>query len=426
MKPRLVYVCCEGFSSPVIEPQAVRVIEQIHQRGRRFDFLLFGNLQTGWLSHRRNQACLERTRPRIPGETRFIYLADFGPQSTAYARWRMARWLGADLRGGRPVILHCRSEYASNIALPFRRRWPNVRMVNEILGEKLCEYDYRCERKPSPLLRAPRAWKRRRFAHWQAEGTHAADRVLCVSEALADYYRKSFPEDAGKVRVLRVGADETQFRFSAATRREMRESLGVQDRRVFAYNGSLAPYQMAVETLQAFRAFREIDPAAFLLLLTPQAEEARRLTESVGIGQRDVLVRSVPFEEVASHLMAADVGMLLRESLPINHYASPTKLAEYWLTGLPVLTTKGVSDAIGHIEGRPCMGVVMDPDAPETWPSVYATLQAGPFREPRREDVRREAAQHFSRSHFLEAYGALLDDLCGEIEAGLQPRRPEG
>jgi hypothetical protein len=133
--------------------------------------------------------------------------------------------------------------------------------------------------------------------------------------------------------------------------------------------------------------------------------------------KRDVLVRSAPFEEVPSYLMAADVAILLRERLPINHYASPTKLGEYWLSGLPVLTTKGVSDALRHIEEHSEMGVVLDPEAPETWPSVYARLKAEYLDESRREDVRHEAVRHYSRARFLEAYEGILDGLLREIGA---------
>ena len=39
-----------------------------------------------------------------------------------------------------------------------------------------------------------------------------------------------------------------------------------------------------------------------------------------------------------------DVGLLLRDDLPVNRVASPTKFAEYCLCGLPVLTTPYVGD----------------------------------------------------------------------------------
>ena len=51
------------------------------------------------------------------------------------------------------------------------------------------------------------------------------------------------------------------------------------------------------------------------------------------------------YHEVNSYLNAADAGFLLREQNPLNEVASPTKFAEYCLTGLPVIMQNTVKDA---------------------------------------------------------------------------------
>ena len=51
------------------------------------------------------------------------------------------------------------------------------------------------------------------------------------------------------------------------------------------------------------------------------------------------------YHEVNSYLNAADAGFLLREQSPLNEVASPTKFAEYCLTGLPVIMQNTVKDA---------------------------------------------------------------------------------
>ena len=48
-------------------------------------------------------------------------------------------------------------------------------------------------------------------------------------------------------------------------------------------------------------------------------------------------VRTAPFERVNEYLNAADVAFMLRRPDPLNLVASPTKFAEYCLTGLPIV-----------------------------------------------------------------------------------------
>jgi glycosyltransferase involved in cell wall biosynthesis len=51
-----------------------------------------------------------------------------------------------------------------------------------------------------------------------------------------------------------------------------------------------------------------------------------------------------PFAEVNRFLNASDIALLLREDIPMNNVASPTKFAEYLMSGLPTIISKGVYD----------------------------------------------------------------------------------
>src|SRR5690606_18991957 len=68
------------------------------------------------------------------------------------------------------------------------------------------------------------------------------------------------------------------------------------------------------------------------------------------------ILKSVPYTEVANHLMVADLGFVFYKegySL-IGRY--PTKLGEYWSCGLPCLVYKKIGDINSLIDKFPLYG----------------------------------------------------------------------
>ncbi len=77
--------------------------------------------------------------------------------------------------------------------------------------------------------------------------------------------------------------------------------------------------------------------------MTPNAPASIRALQSRSQGY--IRVIEAAYHEVNSYLNAADAGFLLREKNLLNEGASPTKFAEYCLTGLAVIMENTVKDA---------------------------------------------------------------------------------
>jgi len=105
----------------------------------------------------------------------------------------------------------------------------------------------------------------------------------------------------------------------------------------------MQPYQCVDLTVEVFRKLAAEDPAARLLIITPNAPTAIQALQSRSQGF--IRVIEATYHEVNSYLNAADAGFLLREKSRLNEVASPTKFAEYCLTGLPVIMQNTVKDA---------------------------------------------------------------------------------
>jgi hypothetical protein len=131
-------------------------------------------------------------------------------------------------------------------------------------------------------------------------------------------------------------APDSEFFFDLALRARVRTELGIADNEsVYVYSGSLVAYQRFDETVATFRAALAAGQKARLVVLTPEVDRAQQIC--IDLPPQNVICKSVRHTEVNGYLNAADVGMLLRDSTPVNIVAFPTKFAEYAMTGLQVI-----------------------------------------------------------------------------------------
>lgn len=137
-------------------------------------------------------------------------------------------------------------------------------------------------------------------------------------------------------------------RFASAnekTRSEMRQKLGITDRRVAVYLGSFGGWYLTKETADLFAAFREKHPDAFALILTQSKPEIiEPLIREAGYEYGDYLITKVSSKQVPEYLTAGDIAVSFIKKCYSKQASSPTKNAEYLACGLPIIANTGVGD----------------------------------------------------------------------------------
>ena len=154
----------------------------------------------------------------------------------------------------------------------------------------------------------------------------------------------------------------------------------------------MAAYQCFPETVRLFKSILRTDPHAKFFALTPQIEEAKAIAAC--LPPTATMFLCAAFCKVNAYLNAADFAFMLRERSPINTAASPTKFAEYGLTGLPVIMKDAVPDSyalaktIGNLR-------------------AYEDGRPAPALEIDRSAVMQRYRAHLSRSAFLDGFQRL-------------------
>lgn len=172
-----------------------------------------------------------------------------------------------------------------------------------------------------------------------------SNKVICVSKALKSYFLNKFKLNEEKFSVFPGAADSELFFYNEGLRNDVRKELDLDSSDILiVYSGRLEMiWEIPDEIFDFFRNLLTKDHRFKLLLITPDVDLANEMIGDYKF-ENVTYVKKVELPEVNRYLNAADVGLLLREDIPMNNVASPTKFAEYLMAGLPVLISSSIHD----------------------------------------------------------------------------------
>jgi glycosyltransferase involved in cell wall biosynthesis len=130
---------------------------------------------------------------------------------------------------------------------------------------------------------------------------------------------------------------------------------------VITYIGSLGGWYLADEMVDLLKVAQEKDSSIFALILTQSSPEimSKRLKER-GFADEDFLVTKIPHGEIPKYLSASDIALSFIKPCFSKLSSSPTKIAEYLASGVPIITNRGVGDVSEIIEKHQTGAVVED------------------------------------------------------------------
>ena len=182
--------------------------------------------------------------------------------------------------------------------------------------------------------------------------------VLARTAAGARVLRERSGMDTSHFHLVTNGRDPALFHAGTeANRREVRQRLGIPPAApLLVYAGSAGPQYRFDRAAAVALALRRCRPDARLLLLSGEADLARRALGTKAAAM--TTFATVPASEVPALLAAADVGLSFRQPSFSMAAVAPIKIAEYLLCGLPVIGNA----AIGRNEAAVKAGLLRDDD----------------------------------------------------------------
>lgn len=237
-----------------------------------------------------------------------------------------------------------------------------------------------------------------------------SNKVICVSNTLKMHYvdKYQLENKTNKLVVFPGAADSTLFFHDEDLRNITRKELGYKDSdKVIIYSGKLSLKWEIPEVVFSFlKALNNQDKDFKFLILSPDQDLCNQLAKKYELID-SIKITKVSFEEVNAYLNAADIGLLLREDTPMNNVASPTKFAEYILSGLPCIISNGVYDYVELINNTNFGVILQDMNKLAN----NELLKINELVKINRKNISSFGEKDLSKAQYIKTYIELLEKI---------------
>ncbi len=240
----------------------------------------------------------------------------------------------------RPDIVHGRSYIPTAIGDMIATLTPRAKLLFDcrgMLGDEYVDAGYWTTDRIE--YRLVKRYEQRLFR--RAEG------VVVLTETLRRIAReRGWIGPRTRIEAIPCCVDTSRFAFDPASRERIRHELGVGDRLVLVYSGSLGGWYQEdqLATFAGLLKSRAPRRVAFLVLTHSPSQHLEGLLAAAGLTRDEIIVRKVPPARMAEHLSAGDLALSFIKSCFSKLGSSPTKVAEYLACGLPVVLNGDIGD----------------------------------------------------------------------------------
>lgn len=419
---KVVFIAYDGIlTQSVFDSQILTPLEIIRKKhGARCHLVAYENIQSYFKRFselRKKKEEVEKKTgikclflPRIPG-FKGLRLSGALLPSLVKAKGILSR--------NEPAIIHSRGAKGASIGVRLKRHFPLAKVIFDARDSEPEQY-------VSEFL------KGRRFdlknlpkemgALYDKLSVHErfasvdSDHVFTQSQELKKALKKKYGVPDNKFTVFPNSVSLNSFGFHEQERRAVRKELGIEDRFVLIYCGTVHPYQLPEEGVLFFKKLLEYAPDSFFLAITFSPEKVTELLRKAGIMEKDYKVTKVRYTEVSKYLNAGDAGILFRVQNEYSKTSSPVKFPEYLSAGLYILTLTGIGDATAFV-GSHQAGLVLENTDERTLEQGARKLAQLKDRIQSSEEklrISNLAARHFSQEAQIEekfkCYQRLLEN----------------
>jgi glycosyltransferase involved in cell wall biosynthesis len=388
-----LYLCYFGLREPLVQTQVVPYLKEILKDNIKISLLTFEpNFKETWNAE---QIAIEKKK--LAEEGIFWYSLPYHKRpsvpATVYDVVNGAFFAIRLSRQEKVDVFHARV-HVSALMSAIAKTFSGGKMLFDIRGFFPEEYTDAGVWKENGLIY--RSVKR--IEKWllkKSDGyvvlTEKAREILFPQSA-----KTGFDKFGRPVEVIPCCIDPKRFAYAKEIDREtIRQKMNLVGKCVFVYVGSFGGWYLTDDMARFFAQAHRQNPNAFTMILTQSnAEMVKQKLTAQGISENDFLIKKVSPAEVPKYLKAADVAVSFIKACYSKQSSSPTKIAEYLASGLPIISNSGVGDLDALIEGEK-VGIILKGFTEKDYAEALAKIDIFLTDANSSEHCRRIAHQKF-------------------------------
>lgn len=219
-----------------------------------------------------------------------------------------------------------------------------------------------------------------------------SDYRIAVTQKLVDHWAETVGYTPGNEVIIPCTVSAEFVMPSEEEMHAAREKLRAQfgweaNDIVLVYSGSVAGWQSFEQLGRQLADWLSKSNTHKVLFLS---KEDAAISELSSQFTNQIERRWLNHNDVQSHLLAGDYGIMMREQSITNKVASPTKFAEYLMAGLPVLCSPHIGDYADFVKEHNCGFLVDDQQTID-----HLNLKSSDY--PTRQSLAELGNRHFSK-----------------------------
>lgn len=370
-----LYLCYFWLNEPLVQTQVLPYLRELQKDGIEISLMTFEReMSENWTGEQ-----IEEQRRKFAAERinwyPLAYHKSPSVPATLYDVYNGARLARRIIRKKKVDVLHARIHVPAMMgAIAKILSGRRVKLIFDIRGFFPEEYtDNGNWKKDGALYKTVKNAERRLIKNSDAF-------VVLTEKARQILFPESLESGCDKlgrpVEVIPCCVDLDKFAdANEKSRAEIRKKLNLDGRQVFVYIGSLGSWYLADEMAELLGAARKRNPKAFALILTKNSpDEIKPQLLENGFTEEDFYIGKVPHKEIPRYLSAADVAVSFIKACYSKQSSSPTKVAEYLASGLPIICNRGVGDIDDLIEIDK-IGAIVDEFAATGYEKALQTIE---------------------------------------------------
>lgn len=336
---RILYITYFGALKPLCQTQVIPYLEELAKDGLEIILLSFEERLQSRKEERQKREALKRSlakskiewyplryhkRPSLPAT---IYDVIVGTVFALIMVWRK-----------HIDVIHARNHVPAAMALVLKKMF-GAKLLFDMRGTMAEEYVDAGTWGPDSIPF--------RLTKWiEAETFRRADAIVMLTHKIRQRLQASSPElSANPVPIEVIPCCVDLRKYVSDSNNSLRAQLGLEQKLVMVYSGSLGGWYLAYEMVALFLEVSKLLENSHFLVLTQSSHELiARQCRQQHIAPDRYTITTAQVGEVPSFLAASDFGISFIKPCYSKLSSSPTKIGEYLAAGLPFITNVGIGD----------------------------------------------------------------------------------
>ena len=326
----------------------------------------------------------------------------------AVTQLRMGRVARSIVKSESVRIVHCRSFLPALIGRGLKRAF-RIKFI----------FDFRDFAADGGLVkdRGVRKLLSARLKRLEGPMIREADKIVCLTRKgrglLSEWYLQADARAGSRFQIIPCCADFSHFDVARLTRAEIesaRGKVGLRNRRpVLLYLGSLGPDYLLPQMMSLFSQLLKARPdSQFLFVCNNGRELVDAECAARNLPLDRIVFTSADRDEIPALIALADLSVIFMRADVSKAGCSPTKLAELFACGVPVIANSGVGDLDEILAPERNGSVVVRDFSDECLRGAVEKVLS--FLQSKRIDIR-EQSREFTLDEGVERYAAIYSEL---------------